>query len=511
MTVKWTIAATMFLVVCLTFLINVKLQRDSDIKSVEESLKKSRPDIVRIALDGKWNSIEPLAKNLSSYATSVAFEAKGNTVYSYPTESDQMTCSKPLLFPVQHYGVRVGQFALCFDTWAPVRRALTSIVFLGALFATLILTAFNSVVPLLGYKRSLFACLSLLKERADNPTTTPLTPTDLPVRDDLSVTLLNLIQKLLDRQISTEKTRALAQISALVAHDIRSPLELLDQNITKNTKLDEDTRKELCEMVNYVINITNDVVAKTRQSNILDGPELPTKALLNNEPQDIHPLSDLMAPIIEAKRLEISSRPSLTIESAPSADAYGLFVSVNATTFARALSNIINNSVQAITTGTGRIVITCSAQGDTAVIVITDNGCGISEEDLPKVTQMGATFGKKGGSGLGLFQADAAIKSWHGELKVDSKLNEGTTITISLPKTDPPAWFVSSIDITPASRIVVLDDNPGMHRIWRDRIQSLGLLDNGIGCLTFTNADDLINWTEQHRTEAQKATFLVDY
>jgi len=66
-------------------------------------------------------------------------------------------------------------------------------------------------------------------------------------------------------------------------------------------------------------------------------------------------------------------------------------------------------------------------------IAITDNGSGISEDALPKLFTAHYTT-KENGHGLGLPNCRKIIKNHHGEVTVESKVNEGTTFTVILPK-----------------------------------------------------------------------------
>ncbi|MGD8304955.1 MAG: HAMP domain-containing sensor histidine kinase, partial [Desulfobacterales bacterium] len=63
-----------------------------------------------------------------------------------------------------------------------------------------------------------------------------------------------------------------------------------------------------------------------------------------------------------------------------------------------------------------------------------DNGCGISEENMSKIFEaFYTTKGDNQGTGLGLAITYGLVKKLHGDITVKSKLNEGTTFTITLP------------------------------------------------------------------------------
>jgi PAS domain S-box-containing protein len=100
--------------------------------------------------------------------------------------------------------------------------------------------------------------------------------------------------------------------------------------------------------------------------------------------------------------------------------------------------NILLNAVDAIAEKKNnkneKITIKSDVDNDFVVITFTDTGTGISDENLNKVFEPFFTTKKEGkGTGLGLWVSYGIIKSFQGEIKVSSKLGEGTTFTIKLP------------------------------------------------------------------------------
>lgn len=68
-------------------------------------------------------------------------------------------------------------------------------------------------------------------------------------------------------------------------------------------------------------------------------------------------------------------------------------------------------------------------------IKISDTGCGISNEDLPRIFEpFFSTKGQKG-TGLGLAVIWGIIDNHNGTINVESELGKGTTFTIRLPLT----------------------------------------------------------------------------
>ncbi len=95
--------------------------------------------------------------------------------------------------------------------------------------------------------------------------------------------------------------------------------------------------------------------------------------------------------------------------------------------------NLLVNAAQAIEKN-GLIKIKTFAENNYVVVQITDNGCGISKENLNKIFDPFFTTKEVGkGTGLGLSTAYNIIKKHNGEIKVESKVGRGTRFTIKLP------------------------------------------------------------------------------
>jgi len=101
----------------------------------------------------------------------------------------------------------------------------------------------------------------------------------------------------------------------------------------------------------------------------------------------------------------------------------------------RCLLNLVSNAVDACDGADGGCVevLTETSGTETFRVKISDNGCGISDEDKEKLFQV--FFSTKGskGTGLGLPVTHKIITEHKGQIEVDSKVGGGTTFTITLP------------------------------------------------------------------------------
>jgi len=100
--------------------------------------------------------------------------------------------------------------------------------------------------------------------------------------------------------------------------------------------------------------------------------------------------------------------------------------------------NVVVNGIK-YTRPNGEVKISVQEKEDSALIIVQDNGIGISEEDLPLVFNRfyrvdKARSRQEGGTGLGLSICKFIVDAHKGAINIESKLGEGTKFKISLPK-----------------------------------------------------------------------------
>jgi two-component system, OmpR family, sensor histidine kinase ArlS len=101
------------------------------------------------------------------------------------------------------------------------------------------------------------------------------------------------------------------------------------------------------------------------------------------------------------------------------------------------LRAFVDNSLKYTPTG-GEIIIDSSVEGEWLKLVVADTGMGISEEDLPHIFDRfyrvdKARSNERGSTGLGLAIAKWIIENHQGKVRVESRVGEGTRVSVYLP------------------------------------------------------------------------------
>lgn len=105
--------------------------------------------------------------------------------------------------------------------------------------------------------------------------------------------------------------------------------------------------------------------------------------------------------------------------------------------FTTLIVNLLDNARKASNPGKS-IYIRCKKRNGRAHIQVEDQGIGIPEDQIPHVTEAFYMIDKSrtrkaGGAGIGLALCKAIVIAHHGKLTIESKLHEGTKVTVSLP------------------------------------------------------------------------------
>lgn len=306
-------------------------------------------------------------------------------------------------------------------------------------------------------------------------------------------------------------SKAVSDIAAQVAHDIRSPLVALDAALKNTSQLPEKQRVIVRHAVNRIRDIANNLLEKNRQQ---AGTAVTAAGVAGGqgagEAPAVHLLSSLIDPVITEKRLSFESKPGINIDFKLTRESYGLFASIQPIEFRRMLSNLVNNAVEALG-DKGAVDVSLTHDEKNIILTVSDNGKGIPPTILAKLGRKGETHGKAGGSGLGLFHARTTAESWGGSLAITSTPGQGTAVTIKLPKAAAPADFVPALEISPGRTVVVLDDDATIHQVWQGRFDSARVREHDIEIFQFSEPDKLREWVKSTPIKAGNALYLFDY
>ena len=109
-------------------------------------------------------------------------------------------------------------------------------------------------------------------------------------------------------------------------------------------------------------------------------------------------------------------------------------IRADANQLSQVLMNLLLNAAEATVEG-GTITMSASklTYVDMIELRVTDTGCGIPPDVLAHVFEPFFTTKRGRGTGLGLSISHAYVRSHNGEIRVDSVVDHGTTVTLTLP------------------------------------------------------------------------------
>jgi signal transduction histidine kinase len=304
-----------------------------------------------------------------------------------------------------------------------------------------------------------------------------------------------------ERLVAAERTRSLGELSMQVAHDLRSPLAALNTAMSFLRSLPEEQKRLILGATARIGDIAQNLIEHHRRND---------KPILVSQSDRPHLLFSLLEQIAAEKRLQLDNHSAVTLSFPFPSSSYGAFVGVPKAECLRVFSNLINNAVEAID-GPGTVSLSLELSGEMVRVKVSDTGRGIPPELIPRLMQKGATFGKKDGSGLGLYHAHSSVEKWGGSLRLESEVGKGTTVFLMLPTVPAPAWFQTEVPLAAKAAVVVIDDSDLIHQIWETRFNALTPEGSPIPIHHFFNSEQAVSWAKENTAVLERTLFLVDY
>jgi hydrogenase nickel insertion protein HypA len=222
------------------------------------------------------------------------------------------------------------------------------------------------------------------------------------------------------------------KILAIMAHEIKAPLSAISSLLSvidKGYVTDLEKSKELVSRAKRRAEILIKML-----DDILDYAMLSNKTSMKRERLDIISVVDesisMMKPYADQRNVRVvDSRACQGVK----------YVYGNYTFLLRVFNNLIMNAIKYNKEG-GKIQFICREikEEERMIVKVRDTGIGISEEDLQHVFNIfkrGETARKNidGSLGLGLSLVKQIVEDHEGSIDISSKVNVGTTVTVSLP------------------------------------------------------------------------------
>jgi signal transduction histidine kinase len=214
--------------------------------------------------------------------------------------------------------------------------------------------------------------------------------------------------------------------TAVVAHDLRQPIQVITMAAEMLPELhrgeisrdEQDSVRHIGSAASSLTRMVNDLIDMSR----IESHRLALERVWVDPASLVRETMDRLAQVTEHHRVQISTGDSLPV------------VFVDGARFEQILGNLVTNAVKHGKPN-GEIRVDATQSGDEVVFSVTNEGGGISTEDLPRLfTRFGRSrSGGEPGLGLGLYIARGLVEAHDGRIWVKSDTGETTTFQFSLP------------------------------------------------------------------------------
>ncbi len=307
------------------------------------------------------------------------------------------------------------------------------------------------------------------------------------------------------QRVTLQEKEKFVKIAHKVSHDINSPLAALRMILQMCDELPEKKRTILHNATENILDIANNLLTAYNKEH-----KSITSEIESRQPVLV---SDLLNQLLSEKKTEYRDRP-VAFDAVIEIDAQFAFINIQRIEFRRCLSNLINNAVDALEDkADGMIAVQLTANGNTVLVKIQDNGKGMTSNMIEKMQgRESFTEGKENGHGLGLQQVWDTLEYNQGAMEIRSSLGKGTSIQLFFSQIAAANWIAQELDLIPDNIIVILDDDESIHAAWNLRFEPCLISYPALQLHHFTLGQKVLDFVADLRQEEkERLLFLSDY
>lgn len=241
----------------------------------------------------------------------------------------------------------------------------------------------------------------------------------------------------LEHQVLREQraVRARDDLVAVVSHDLRNPLGVIQMQATTLLRTagpsDHEFSRRLRTSAEHIQRSVDRMNTLIRD--LLDLAKLEAgRFTLQCYPQQVGEMIEeallILRPLADAKRITLTAASR---EAQVNADRDRIF---------QVLSNLVGNAIKFTPAG-GRVNLECDTRAGEVLVTVSDTGPGIPAHMLVNVFDRywQARSGDQQGTGLGLFIAKGIVEAHGGRIWAEARAESGATFTFTLPLTERAA------------------------------------------------------------------------
>jgi signal transduction histidine kinase len=225
----------------------------------------------------------------------------------------------------------------------------------------------------------------------------------------------------------THQLKAWAEMARQVAHEIKNPLTPIQLAAEHLQRVHEDSKRPLGAVFDQCVTTILRQVRLLRQI----AGEFSTFAAEPVARPTVVAVPELIEDVVNPYRPGLGRQHRIDVVTADELPT----VLVDRTLVARALTNVIENALQAMPDG-GRLQIAAQRKGAAVELAINDTGVGMDKESVRRAFEPYFST-KTAGSGLGLANAKRNVELCGGTMTLESEAGRGTTVTLTLPAAPP--------------------------------------------------------------------------
>jgi PAS domain S-box-containing protein len=220
---------------------------------------------------------------------------------------------------------------------------------------------------------------------------------------------------------------------SIIAHDLRSPFNSIVGFSAYLVELvKENNYSHIDEIAAAILKSSNR--AMDLLSNLMTWSQIESGRMPFN-PKNID-ITSIISDVISLIK-PTASQKSINIENKTTSNAH---VFADKEMISTILRNLLSNAIKFTENG-GKVTILSAIDKNELTVTITDNGVGISKENIDKLFTINEGFSTPGtekekGTGLGLILCKEFIEKHHGKIWVESNVGIGSSFSFSLPTTN---------------------------------------------------------------------------